>query len=68
MNFQTLHPVENSKQYLNTAFHKAREKASLMDFRGKEMCKAIKQKESSKIDIIKEVLTGRLEKIMSDFP
>jgi len=69
MNFQTLPPVENSKQLLNLAFQRAREKAEGKNMRRqKDMLKAIKQKESLKLDIIKDVLTSRFNKILRDFP
>jgi len=69
MNFQTLPPVDNSKQLLNLAFKKAREKAEGKNMRGqKDMLKAIKQKESLKLDIIKDVLASRFNKILRDFP
>lgn len=69
MNFQTLPPVDNAKQLLNLAFQKAREKAEGKSMRRqKDMLKAIKQKESLKLDIIKDILTSRLNKILRDFP
>lgn len=69
MNFQTLPPVDNSKQLLNLAFQKAREKAEVKNMRGqKDMLKAIKQKESLKLDIIKDILASRFNKILRDFP
>ncbi|MFH0701446.1 MAG: GTPase [Candidatus Woesearchaeota archaeon] len=69
MNFQTLPPVDNAKQLLNLAFQKAREKAEGKNMRKqKDMLKAIKQKESLKLDIIKDVLASRINKILRDFP
>ncbi|MFA6461947.1 MAG: GTPase [Candidatus Woesearchaeota archaeon] len=69
MNFQTLPPVENAKQLLNLAFKIAREKSEQKSMRGqKDMGRAIKQKESQKLDIIKDVLNSRLSKFQRDFP
>jgi len=69
MNFQTLPPVDNAKQLLDLAFKRAREKAEMKVMRGqKDMGKAIKQKESQKLDIIKDVLNSRLAKLQRDFP
>jgi nucleolar GTP-binding protein len=67
MNFQTLPPVENSKVLLNYAFRKAREKSSAFTIHG-DLGKGIKKKECLKIDVIKDVLCSRIEKIQRDFP
>lgn len=68
MNFQKIPPVESGKQLLDWAFQRARKKAEERGQLKGDWIKAIKQKESLKLDIIKDVLNTRLNKILADFP
>jgi nucleolar GTP-binding protein len=67
MNFQTIPPVETSKSLLNLAFGRARQSVQELEIRG-DILKALKRKESTKLDVIKDVLTSRLHKMLRDFP
>ena len=67
MNFQTIPPVETSKSLLNLAFGRARQSVQEIEIRG-DILKALKRKESTKLDVIKDVLTSRLHKMLRDFP
>lgn len=67
MNFQLIPPVPNSKELLDIAFRKAREKIKLKKPKG-EGVQLIRRKESAKLDIIKDILLSRLEKILQTFP
>lgn len=77
MNFQTIPPVQSSKHFLDIAFRRAREKSSLKKIkvkriRGKpakdERLQILKKKELIKLDVIKDVLLPRLQKILETFP
>jgi len=67
MNFEKLPPVESSKVLLDIAFRKAREKEKQKKLEGGWM-QIIKKKESLKLDIIKDDINSKLEKILSQFP
>src|SRR3989338_8969617 len=67
MNFEKLPPVENSKVLLDIAFRKAREKEQQKKFQGTWL-QIIKRKESFKLDIVKDDLVSKLEKILTQFP
>ena len=66
MNFQNIKPIERSKDYLDLAFGKAREK-SKKKLKG-EWLEKIKKKELIKLDVVKDQLVNRLEKIRKEFP
>ncbi len=67
MNFEKLPPVDSSKVLLDIAFRKAREKEKQKKLEGSWM-QVIKKKESLKLDIIKDDIISKLEKILSQFP
>tara|TARA_Y100000310_G_C20636300_1_gene791336 strand:+ start:454 stop:1392 length:939 start_codon:yes stop_codon:yes gene_type:complete len=66
MNFQYLIPVERSKNYLDVAFRKAREKSN-KKLTG-EWLEKIRRKEMIRLDVIKDQLTQRLDKVVKSFP
>jgi len=66
MNFQHLVPVERSKDYLDIAFRKAREKSN-KKLTG-EWLEKIRRKEMIRLDVIKDQLTQRLDKVVKSFP
>lgn len=66
MNFQTIVPVERSKDYLELAFSKARVK-SQKKLEG-EWLEKIRKKEMIKLEVVKEQLAARLDKIVKSFP
>jgi len=66
MNFQNIIPVERSKNYLDLAFGRAREK-SKKKLKG-EWLEKIRKKEMIKLDVIKDQLVSRLDKIVKSFP
>jgi nucleolar GTP-binding protein len=67
MNFEKIPPVESSKFLLDLAFKKAREKGKLKDLEGNWL-QVIRKKESLKLDIVKDTLVPRLQKIITTFP
>lgn len=67
MNFQTIPPVEKSKDLLDGAFRKAREKGKQKNLKGNWL-QIIRKKEGLKLDIIKDNIVPRLKKILEDFP
>ncbi len=67
MNFEKLPPVESSKVLLDIAFRKAREKERQKKLKGTWL-QIIKKKESLKLDLIKDDIINKLEKILSQFP
>ena len=67
MNFEKLAPVDRGKQLLDIAFRKAREKGSEKKLTGNHL-QIIRKKESLKIDIVKDILVSRLNKVIKDFP
>jgi nucleolar GTP-binding protein len=67
MNFQSIPPVINSKDILDIAFKKARIKGKQKNLKGNWL-QIIRKKESLKLDIIKDSITVRLEKILQTFP
>ena len=66
MNFQYIVPVQRSKDYLDVAFRKAREKSS-KKIEG-EWLEKIKKKEMIRFDVIKDQLVDRLDKVVKSFP
>ena len=66
MNFQYIVPVERSKDYLDVAFRKAREKSN-KKLEG-EWLEKIRRKEMIRLDVIKDQLTARLDKVVKSFP
>ena len=66
MNFQYIVPVERSKDYLDVAFRKAREKSN-KKLEG-EWLEKIKKKEMIRLDVIKDQLVDRLDKVVKSFP
>ncbi len=67
MNFEKIPPVENHKQLIDIAFRRAREHLAQKKLLGDPLTK-IKTLESTKIDIIKDVLCSRLTKISQTYP
>lgn len=67
MNFEKIPPVENHKQLIDIAFRRAREHLAQKKLSGDPLTK-IKTLETSKIDIIKDVLCSRLTKVSQTFP
>lgn len=71
MNFQYLKTIEDSKFFIDLAFRKANEKASIMrgtkKFKGTRLDKS-KKIEILKIDVIREVIVERLLGILKAFP
>ncbi|MDP3990427.1 MAG: GTPase [archaeon] len=67
MNFQKIPPVETSKDILDIAFRKARERGKQKNLKGNWL-EIIRKKESLKLDIVKESITSRLQKIYEIFP
>lgn len=67
MNFQKIVPVENSKFLLDLAFRKARQKGKQKNLKGNWL-QIIRQKEALKLDIVKDTIVPRLQKIIEDFP
>ncbi|MBI2151787.1 hypothetical protein HYU21_03630, partial [Candidatus Woesearchaeota archaeon] len=67
MNFQTLSTVPSSKQMLDEAFRKSREQADKKSFRG-EWIQKVKQNESTKLDVFKNELAQKLQRILKEFP
>jgi len=67
MNFQKITPVENSKFLLDLAFRKARQKGKQKNLKGNWL-QIIRQKEALKLDIVKDTIVPRLQKIIEDFP
>ncbi len=67
MNFQTLSTVPNSKQMLDEAFRKSREQADKKSFKG-EWIQKVKQNEATKLDVFKNELAQKLQRILKEFP
>lgn len=67
MNFEKLPPVDSSKVLLDIAFRKAREKEKQKKLEGGWM-QVIKKKESLKLDIVKDEIVSKLDKIVEQFP
>ncbi len=67
MNFQKIPPVELSKHTLEVAFRKAREKSNAKKIRGDPIHVA-KKKASIKVDVVKDSINQRLDKILKAFP
>ncbi|MBU1111652.1 MAG: GTPase [archaeon] len=67
MNFQTIPPVDDSKALIDLAFSKARAKAKAKEFIG-ERVQNTKKRETLKIDVIKDQMVERLDKITRSFP
>jgi nucleolar GTP-binding protein len=67
MNFQKIPPVETSSHFLDLAFRKAREKGKLKKLGGNWL-QIVRQKECLKLDVIKDCIVPRLQKILESFP
>jgi len=67
MNFQKIPPVENSKDLLDVAFRKARERGRQKKLKGNWL-EIIRKKESLKLDIAKDSITSKLQAIYDIFP
>ena len=67
MNFQYITPVEKPVDLLDLAFRKARQKGKMKKLTGNWL-QIIRQKEAMKLDIIKDVLVTRLDKILDMMP
>ncbi len=67
MNFQKIPPVENADFYLEQAFSKARVKAKQKDLVGNWL-QIIRKKEGLKLDVAKDNLSTRLDKVAQIFP
>ena len=67
MNFQNIAPIETNKQLLNLAFAKARVKGKSKKLKGNWL-QIIRQKEALKLDIVKDTIVPRLDKVLKSFP
>lgn len=67
MNFEKVPPVENSGQLLDLAFGRAREKSRQKNLKGNWL-QIIRSKECIKLDIIKDALVLKLDRILKGFP
>jgi len=67
MNFQNIPPVETNKQLLDLAFSKARVKGKSKKLKGNWL-QIIRQKEALKLDIVKDTVVPRLDKVLKSFP
>lgn len=67
MNFQTIPPVEISRQFLELAFSKARKKGKEKNLTGNWL-QIIRKKEGLKLDIVTDTLNSKLDKIIFTFP
>jgi len=67
MNFQAIPPVESSKELLDLAFRKAREKGQQKNLKGNWL-QIIRQKEALKLDVIKDSIVPKLDKAMRSMP
>ncbi len=67
MNFQTLPPVPQVQELLDNAFRKARVRGSEKKLYGTWLEK-VRKKEALKLDLVKETIASRLEKVTKDFP
>ncbi len=67
MNFQNIPPVELSKFLLDFAFKKAREKNLGKKYSYDPLLRT-RKKEGIKVDVVKDILVTRLQKILHSFP
>ena len=67
MNFQSIAPIEPSKQLLDLAFRKAREQGQQKNLKGNWL-QIIRSKEALKLDVIKDAVVTRLEKMLRSLP
>jgi len=67
MNFEKIPPVETSDHFLDVAFRKAREKGKVKNLTGNWL-QIIRQKEALKLDVVKDSIVPRLQKIIEIFP
>ena len=67
MNFQAIPPVDSSKELLDLAFRKAREKGQQKNLKGNWL-QIIRQKEALKLDVIKDSIVPKLDKAMRSMP
>ncbi len=67
MNFQKIPPVERADFFLDYAFSKARVKAKQKNLVGNWL-QIIRQKESLKMDVAKDQLVTRIDKVLDSYP
>jgi nucleolar GTP-binding protein len=67
MNFQDIPPVDMSKDLLDMAFRKARSKGQLKNLKGNWL-QIIRKKEALKLDVVKDSIVPRLQKVLATFP
>ena len=67
MNFQKIPPIERADFFLDHAFSKARTKAKQKDLTGNWL-QIIRMKEGLKLDVAKDQLAQRLDKVTESFP
>ncbi len=67
MNFQKIPPVGKSDEWLEQAFKKARQRGKSKNLQGNWL-QIIRKKEGLKLDIVKDVLVIKLDKILTTFP
>lgn len=67
MNFDKIPPVEFSKSMLDQAFKKARVKGMQKNLKGNWL-QIIRKKEGLKLDIIKDTIVPKLDRIIKSFP
>ena len=67
MNFQSIPPVINGKDLLDSAFKKARVKGKQKNLKGNWL-QIIRKKETMKLDVIKDALVTKIDKILQTFP
>ncbi len=67
MNFQLVKPVQTADQYLDTAFRKAREARVKKEGRLENLVFE-KKREMLKVDVVRNYLADRLNRILEDFP
>jgi small GTP-binding protein len=67
MNFQNIAPVEKTQKYLDIAFKRARERGKSKKLRGNWL-EIVRKKDTLKVDIVKDSIVVRLEKMYNQFP
>lgn len=67
MNFQKIPPIESERVILELAFKRAREKGKSKNLKGNWL-QIIRQKESLKLDVVKDDIVKRLDKALKSFP
>ncbi len=67
MNFQTLPPVPQEKELIDTAFRRARVKGQQKKLTG-DWLQKVRQKEILKLEVVKESFISKLENVGRNFP